>query len=686
MKRKKAAAVIGTVAAIAVCAAGIFLYKVKFEEKRQDVLEEYMGYIEKGRYDKMYALLDEASRNTVSAEDFVVRNQKIYEGIEADNIRLDISDKQEKSQPISYKVTMDTVAGEISYDNDAFFEKESGKWRIKWSDSMIFPNLKAADKVSVVSIEAKRGEIYDRNGELLAGQGTVANVGLVPGKMAVQPQEELEAMAALLGTTAGSISDKLDASWVKDDSFVPVKKMTNSALETPAGEGEASLKDKLLELPGVMISDAESRVYPYGDCTSHLLGYVQEINAEELEELKGKGYDEQSILGKSGLEKLYEDRLKAQKGYKISIVDAEGNEKEALASVSAKDGENITLTIDGHLQQSVYEQYKNDKSSSIVMNPKTGEVLAMVSTPTFDSMDFVLGMSQEKWDSLNNDEDKPMFNRSRESWVPGSSFKPVIGAVGLTTGTLSADEDLGASGLSWQKDESWGDYRITTLHEYGGEAVLRNALIYSDNIYFAKAALRIGADTLTEQLKKLGFGEDIPFEIGMSKSQYSNEDGISSEIQLADSGYGQGQILVNPLHLACIYSAFVNEGNMIKPYLEIKDARGPEYWKAGVFSKEAAAVIQEDLTAVIADENGTGHGAYTEGANLAGKTGTAEIKASQDDESGTELGWFAVFNTDGDKKSSFLMLNMVEDVKDRGGSGYVVDLDKGLLDEMLTKE
>ena len=172
----------------------------------------------------------------------------------------------------------------------------------------------------------------------------------------------------------------------------------------------------------------------------------------------------------------------------------------------------------------------------------------------------------------------------------------------------------------------------------------------------------------------------------MSKSQYSNEDGISSEIQLADSGYGQGQILVNPLHLACIYSAFVNEGNMIKPYLEIKDNRRAEYWIAGAFSKEAAAVIKEDLTAVIADENGTGHGAYTEGAELAGKTGTAEIKASQDDQNGTELGWFAVFNTDGEKTDSFLMLNMVEDVKDRGGSGYVVDLDKPLLDEMLAKE
>lgn len=684
---KKKGLLIGTCAvlAAALCVGGFLLYKVKFEEKREDVLQEYFGYIEKGSYDKMYALLDEATQNTLNEEEFITRNQNIYEGIEAQNIKLDISEHQAKDQPVSYRVTMDTIAGEITFDNDTFFEKEEGKWKIQWKDSMIFPHLNATDKVRVVTVEAERGNIYDRNGLLLAGKGKVADVGLVPGKMAVQPQEELEKLAGLLDTTAENLSDKLSASWVKDDSFVPVKKMTYESLDQAAEEGGSTLKEQLLELPGVMINDAESRVYPWGESTSHLLGYVQQINAEELEELEGKGYDEYSILGKSGLEKLYEERLKEHNGYKIAIYDQEGREKEALASVSAKNGEDITLTIDAEIQSKVYDVYKNDKSCSVVINPKTGEVLALVSTPTYNNMDFVLGMSQKKWDLLNNDENKPMYNRVRETWVPGSSFKPVIGAIGLSTGKLGADENLGPSTLSWQKDESWGDYHITTLHEYGDEGVLKNALIYSDNIYFAKAALKIGGETLTEQLKHLGFGEEIPFAIGMTRSSYSNEEGISSEIQLADSGYGQGQMMVNPLHLACIYSAFVNDGNMIAPYLEKNEGQAPAWWVEGAFTKEAADTIREDLQAVISDENGTGHGAHREGMSLAGKTGTAEIKASQDDETGTELGWFAVFNTDGGQEDSFLMLNMVEDVKERGGSGYVVAADSDILDKILTK-
>ena len=343
------------------------------------------------------------------------------------------------------------------------------------------------------------------------------------------------------------------------------------------------------------------------------------------------------------------------------------------------------LTIDSDLQKALYEQFKNDRGCSIAMNPYTGEVLALVSTPSFDNNDFILGMSDEQWTALNENEDQPLYNRFRQVWCPGSTFKPVVAAIGLKTGTLDPNEDFGNEGLSWQKDSSWGSYEVTTLHEYE-PVIMKNALIYSDNIYFAKAALKIGADNLMNSLDEIGFNQEVPFEITMAESQYSNTDRIETEIQLADSGYGQGQILVNPLHLACIYSAFVNEGNMIKPYLEINDNRRAEFWIAGAFSKEAAAVIIEDLTAVIADENGTGHGAYTEGAELAGKTGTAEIKASQDDQNGTELGWFAVFNTDGEKTDSFLMLNMVEDVKDRGGSGYVVDLDKPLLDEMLAKE
>ena len=688
-QKKRVLCLVSVVLVAVVGAGGVLLYKKMTEKTREDIIKEYMGYIEKKEYEKMYALLDEVSKDKVKQEDFITRNQNIYEGIEAEKIQLDIPEEQDKDQPLSYRVTMDTLAGEITYDADTFFEKEKGQWHLVWDDSVIFPGLESKDKVSVSSVEAKRGSIYDRNDVLLAGQGEVESVGLVPGKMNIQAEEDIEDLAEILGTTSEFIEKQLDASWVQQDSFVPLKKMTQEQLDEAyvpkegAESAGGSIQDKLLEYPGVLISKAESRVYPYGECTAHLLGYVQQINAEELEEMKGKGYNEQSVIGKSGLEKLYEDRLREKKGYRISILDEHGEEKQALAVKPAEDGENIKLNIDIRWQQKLYEAYQEDKSCSVVMNPKSGEVLALVSTPSYNSMDFVLGMSQETWDALNNDPNKPMYNRVRETWAPGSSFKPIVGAVGLTTGAFTEEEDLGASGLAWQKDESWGNYKVTTLHEYSGGAVLKNALIYSDNIYFAKAALKIGAETFTGELDKMGFNQEIPFDIGMTSSQYSNSEAIDSEVQLADSGYGQGQMLVNPLHLACMYSAFFNEGNMITPYLEYEEGKTASYWAEGVFTPEAANIIYEDLKEVVSNPNGTGYGASKAvGVTLAGKTGTAEIKATQEDENGTELGWFAVYNTGVADSDTILMLNMVEDVKGRGGSGYVVNKDVEIWNQM----
>lgn len=688
-QKKRVLCLVSVVLVAVVGAGGVLLYKKMTEKTREDIIKEYMGYIEKKEYEKMYALLDEASKDKVKQEDFITRNQNIYEGIEAEKIQLDIPEEQDKDQPLSYRVTMDTLAGEITYDADTFFEKEKGQWHLVWDDSVIFPGLESKDKVSVSSVEAKRGSIYDRNDVLLAGQGEVESVGLVPGKMNIQAEEDIEDLAEILGTTSEFIETQLDASWVQQDSFVPLKKMTQEQLDEAyvpkegAESSGGSIQDKLLEYPGVLISKAESRVYPYGECTAHLLGYVQQINAEELEEMKGKGYNEQSVIGKSGLEKLYEDRLREKKGYRISILDEQGEEKQTLAVKPAEDGENIKLNIDIRWQQKLYEAYQEDKSCSVVMNPKSGEVLALVSTPSYNSMDFVLGMSQETWDALNNDPNKPMYNRVRETWAPGSSFKPIVGAMGLTTGAFTEDEDLGASGLAWQKDESWGNYKVTTLHEYSGGAVLKNALIYSDNIYFAKAALKIGAETFTGELDKMGFNQEIPFDIGMTSSQYSNSEAIDSEVQLADSGYGQGQMLVNPLHLACMYSAFFNEGNMITPYLEYEEGKTASYWAEGVFTPEAANIIYEDLKEVVSNPNGTGYAASKAvGVTLAGKTGTAEIKATQEDENGTELGWFAVYNTGVADSDTILMLNMVEDVKGRGGSGYVVNKDVEIWNQM----
>lgn len=157
------------------------------------------------------------------------------------------------------------------------------------------------------------------------------------------------------------------------------------------------------------------------------------------------------------------------------------------------------MTIDSTLQKALYQKFKDDKSCSVAIDPYTGEVLALVSTPSFDSNDFIYGMSEKQWIALNSDERKPFYNRFRQKLCPGSSFKPIIAAIGLETGVLNPDEDFGSEGFSWQKNKSWGGYYITTLHETV-PANMKNALINSDNIYFAKLALRIGNQRLEKVL------------------------------------------------------------------------------------------------------------------------------------------------------------------------------------------
>ena len=691
-KRKKsrllwiAIAVIGMAAiTVAVCVAGMFK-KEEVWKTPEELLVEYMNHIPAQEYEQMYAMLHIEASGNVSQEDFIKRNSAIYEGIEIQNMAVEIIAYDEEQLTVTYQTSFDTVAGEISFENEAFFLEGEDGYKLVWDNSLIFPNLASTDKVRVLTTQANRGEILDRNGRVLAGKGTASSVGIVPGKLENR-EEAIVKIAELLETTPEVIEKKLSAQWVKDDSFVPIKTIPRveeiELLKVEPDEDVLKEKERhesLLAIPGVMISDVEVREYPLGEAAAHLVGYVQSVTAEDLEEHAGEGYTANSVIGRSGMEGLFEKELKGQNGCRIYIVNSEGKEKEELACILVQHGQDIKLTIDASLQIALYEQFQEDKSCSVAMNPYTGEVLALVSTPSYDNNDFIMGLSSEQWIALNDDEDKPMYNRFRQVWCPGSTFKPVTAAVGLESGAIDPNEDYGNVGLSWQKDASWGSYYVTTLHAYE-PVILENALIYSDNIYFAKAALKIGSEEMESSLTGLGFNEELPFEIKMAESQYSNSEGIETEIQLADSGYGQGQVLVNPLHMACIYSAFCNEGNVIKPYLVYKNEIAAEYWIPGAFSNETASRVLEGTKKVVNDSNGTGYAAHRDDILLAGKTGTAEIKASKDDTSGTELGWFAIFTAEDTVEHPILIISMVEDVKGRGGSGYVVKKDNLVLEE-----
>ena len=672
MKNKKIIIIVISIILILAISVGIGItiyFNNKPKNKPEDVLQTFASYINDKKYEDMYSLLSSKSKANISEEDVIKRNKNIYEGIEAENFSVDIQsiENENKLAKVTYKNSMDTMSGHVDFTNTVTLElNEEKEYKIDWTSNLIFPKLNTEDKVRVKTIEAKRGSILDRNGEYLATNGVASKIGLVPGKMSDNREEDIAKIAELLNMTSDGINSELSASYVKADTFVPLKTV---------GKNEMELKNKLLEIKGIKIIDADERIYPQGVSTSQLVGYIQPINAEELKEKAKDGYTSSSKIGKYGLERAYESTLRAVNGSEIYIEDANGNKKTSIAKQEQKDGQDVKLTIDSKLQQTVYEQFKDDKSAVVVMNPKTGEVLALASCPSFDSNDFSLGMTTADYKNLTENPDNLLYNRYLATYAPGSSFKPIIGAIGLTTGAFSADDDFGRSGTKWQNDSSWGDFYITTLSTYNGPANLKNALIHSDNIYFAKAALKIGGKNLINSLKNIGFGQQIEFPQTISKSSYSNSESFTNETQLANSGYGQGEVLVNSIHMAMMYSAFVNEGNMIMPYLEYKEnasSQTAKYYKENAFSKEAANEVRDGLIQVVENPSGTAHTAKIEGKTIAGKTGTAEIKQSKDDTEGTEIGWFNAFNVGESDESLLLVVSMVENVKGKGGSHYLL--------------
>ena len=633
-------------------------------KSNEQVVTEYFELLKKKDYKQMYQMLNPKIVYTPTQKYFVEKYKEFYEEIDAKNIQIKILDEQDSV--IEYLIYIDTLAGRITYRNKVGVKDE----QIQFNKNLIMDGYTDGCKIKITTYNPeKRGRILDRNGKVLAEDGKGYSVGLVKGKL--NGENDYGQIAQYLETDVETLQKKMSASWIKDDSFVPIKNVSEQVKNQ-------LIQQEILNIKGVKINTISMRVYPYDKITSHIIGYVQNVNSEDLKKHKNEGYTSNSIIGRSGIEATYEKELRGEVGGKIVIVDENNNVIKTVAQKEAKDGKDIRLTIDIDLQQSLYNEYQNDKSASVALNPQTGEVLALVSTPSYSNNDFVLGLSTDKWNALNNDSNQPLMSRYKQTYTPGSTMKPITAAIGLETKTIDANKDLGAKD-KWQKDSSWGNYYVTTLHAPSPNN-LKNAITYSDNVYFARSALSIGKDNLFKYYKNLKIGEKIPFELALNRSQYINKNQKVNDQFIADSGYGQGQILMNPLQLASIYSSFVNEGSIYQPHIVQGKTKT---WIKNVFSKETSQTIKEDLINVIADEKGTGHSIYHDNVALAGKTGTAEIKQSQSDTTGTELGWFTVMTTD--EKQPLLITTLVEDVKDRGGSGYVVEHTKTPLDLYLSK-
>lgn len=651
-------------AALLVLGGGYYGYTV-YQDRQEEAaakkaLTSFIDALADQKYSDLPAFVSEDSLASTgfTADEVSAKYEAIFTGIGAESfkasgIEVTPNDKDSDQFNFQYNGSLTTSLGELtelSYSGTITVADNEAK--IDWSPQLIFPGMEGQDKVSISVDNATRGEILDRNNEPLAENGTLYQLGVVPGQLGTGDEKtaNIKAIAERFDLTEEAIEQALGQSWVQDELFVPLK-IIEPTDEMPTG---TSLKE------------TTGRTYPLGEAAAQLIGYLGNVTAEDIE--KDETLASNGQIGRSGLEAAFDKELRGENGGKIAITDEDGAEKAVLLEKERADGKDIQLTIDAQAQKTAFDSLQNQAGATVVTEPKTGDLLVLASSPSYDPNKMTQGISQEDYDAYEQNEDLPFISHFATAYAPGSTFKAITGAIGLENGTIDPTQSIAIDGLKWQKDSSWGDYFVTRVTDVAS-VNLKDALVYSDNIYMAQQTLSMGEDAFRDGLSKLIFGETLDLPIAMNPAQISNEDSFNSDILLADTGYGQGELLLNPIQQAAIYSVFANQGKLVYPRL-VKEA---EQKDKEVFKAETIDQINQDLTAVVSDPNGTAHSLAALNMPLAAKTGTAEIKEKQD-EKGQENSFLFAFDS---QDQGFLMVSMLEDRQENQSA-------TGLAPELLT--
>lgn len=651
-KNRTGAYIAGAVILIAAAGGGYFYYQHYQEtqavEAGEKTVEQFVQALNKGDYNKAAEMTSKkaANKSALSEKEILDKYQNIYgaadvKGLQISNLKVD--KKDDSTYSFSYKAKMNTSLGELkdlSYKGT--LDRNDGQTTINWQPNLVFPEMEGNDKVSLTTQEAARGNIIDRNGEPLATTGKLKQLGVVPSKLGDGGEKtaNIKAIASSFDLTEDAINQAISQSWVQPDYFVPLKIIDGATPELPAG---------------ATIQEVDGRYYPLGEAAAQLIGYVGDITAEDID--KNPELSSNGKIGRSGLEMAFDKDLRGTTGGKLSITDADGVEKKVLIEHEVQNGKDIKLTIDAKAQKTAFDSLGGKAGSTVATTPKTGDLLALASSPSYDPNKMTNGISQEDYKAYEENPEHPFISRFATGYAPGSTFKIITAAIGLDNGTIDPNEVLTINGLKWQKDSSWGSFQTTRVSSDVSQVDLKTALIYSDNIYAAQETLKMGEKKFRTGLDKFIFGEDLDLPISMNPAQISNEDSFNSDILLADTGYGQGELLIIPIQQAAMYSVFTNNGTLVYPKL-IADKETKD--KKNVISETAVQTIVPDLREVVQDVNGTAHSLSALGIPLAAKTGTAEIKEKQDVK-GQENSFLFAFNLD---NQGYMMVSMLENKED----------------------
>jgi penicillin-binding protein 2 len=506
-------------------------------------------------------------------------------------------------------------------------------WLLQVVQHAKFREMSENNALRTIPERAPRGVLFDRNGKVLVEDRYSWTIVLLREQIR-DLDETIRVVARVTETDEKQIRDIVTRRR-REPSFRPLPIVENATLGQVA-----AIRARQLELPGVKVQEVPTRSYPAQAMAAHLFGYVSEIQESQLETAEFAGLQSGAVVGQAGLERVYNARLMGQDGKRDVVVNSLGREIEILGSVQPIEGRPLQLTIDYDLQSALEDGFRINKyaGAGVVLDPYTGEVLAMTSLPAYDPNEFAVGIAGARWSQLTRDPQTPLTNRLIQGrYSPGSTFKIAIALTALAEGVITPDTTFFCPGHGTFYGHTFRCWRAAGH----GTVDLRHAIEQSCNVYFYNVGSRLKIDSIQAYATKLGLvgktGIDLPGENASLvpstewKLRSTGERWYASEtISVA---IGQGAVSITPLSLATMMAVVANGGTLVTPHV-VRSVDSGEGWQAIPppaprsvlpIKPDHLAAVRDGLWLVVNGAAGTARASRLEGRDMAGKTGTAQV-------------------------------------------------------------
>ena len=493
-------------------------------------------------------------------------------------------------------------------------------WQLQVLEGSKYRELSEVNRLRIIATPAPRGILFDRNGIPLVKNSSYYCASIIHGEF---DKSKTDLLSKVLNVQVEDILAKINKEELSP--FTPIRLKQGLTFNEVA-----YIESRRSDFPGLIIEVDASREYIYGSIGSHLIGYLGKPNPSQFKDPAFRDVPPDAFIGQWGAEMLFDKSLRGTPGERVIEVDSLGREIRLLKENPPIKGEDIRLSLNINLQKEAEEAFGERAGALVAIKPDTGEILGLVSRPSFDPDLFAKGISYREWLALTKDTKKPMLNRALQSqYPPGSTFKIITAIAGLEEGVITPETKVECRG-----GINYGRWHFGCWRKEGhGVMSLHRALVESCDVYFYEVGKRLGIDKIYDYASSFGLGKETGFQLvnerkGILPNTKWKEEEKKQKWYIGEtfnSAIGQGYVSATPIQMAVMISAIANGGNIYRPTL-MKDAI-PVLSGKGRVRPETLELIKRALSGVVNEPGGTGWAAKSEVATICGKTGTAQVVA-----------------------------------------------------------